>query len=646
MHSRFMTGLMIFVLAASGLAQNAVPTADSLNITLSQLKRLAGELGGLTGRSHSVSLRKPTVNDLVIGETDPDEQKVITGFYRLDGDLIILNNGILRLDSADFYINGDINIYGHGQLIVSGGSFTVIQEFIYEHTAVIAGKGAINLTGVDFTSSGQSWSIGMAGVAVLELRDSEISDGFLTTALLENSRANIVNTKTPGEFLCFHNNDVTFKNSDFLLMWLVLPDSSVVETSLPDDSLVVDWRFSDSQPGISGIDYSASIDSCTNVLWGLISISGSEAVFTDSDFRAAGLMFMQPDSVVVENLTNGSDMSDHTLDLPDRTLRFVNSSVATWNLYASAESRLTVQNCVFGELLAQDSSSVTIDNSVCDGTGGYIGAFHQSTLIIFRSLITTQTISRQRGILVSAVSALWGTEIDADEDAAIALLNTVYQVEPQAHNNAVIFEQKINHVDGLVDDMVPIPGTVRLIPGPLNPLRLERYTVEYAKGPYSNTLLWLPTDGSHYRPVVDDTLAIWDTHRLSAGNHLLKLTLYNNYGDSLYIESGARLNINTLVKDVLKRVGLYSLEQNYPNPFNPETSIQYELEKTSRVELTIYNALGEEIVNLVDREQIAGPHRVTWDGRDYNGNVVGSGVYFYQLQSEHFSAMRKMILVR
>ncbi len=641
-----MTGLMIFILATSGLTQDIVPTADSLNITLSQLKRLAGELGELTGRSQNVSLRKPAVNDLVIGGTDPDEEKVITGFYRLDGDLTILNNGILRLNSADFYINGDINIYGHGQLIVNGGSFTVIQEYIYEHTAVIAGKGVINMTGVDFTSSGQSWSIGMAGEADLEIKDSEISDGFLTTGLLENSRANIVNTKMPGEFLCFQKNNVTFKNCDFLLMWLVLPDSSVVETSLPDDSLIVDWRFSDSQPGVSGIDYSASIDSCTNVLWGLISISGSEAVFTDSDIRTTGLMFMQPDTIVVENLTNGSDMPDHTLDLPDRKLRFINSSVATWSFYASAESRLTVQNCVFGELFAQDSSYITIDNSVCDGTGGYIGAFHQATLIIFRSLINTQAISRQRGILVSAASALWGTEIDADENAAMALLNTVYQVEPQAHNNAVIFEQKISHVDGLVDDMVPIPGTVRLIPGPLNPLRLERYTVEYARDPYSGTLLWLPTDGSHYRPVVDDTLAVWNTRGLSAGNQLLKLTLYNNYGDSLYIESGARLNINTLVNNVLKRAGLYSLDQNYPNPFNPETSIQYELQKASRVELTIYNALGEEIVNLVDREQNAGSHRVVWGGRDINGNIVGSGVYFYQLQTEHFSAMRKMILVR
>ena len=641
-----LTGLLVFVTAGYGLAESAKPVVDSLNVSLSQLNRLTRVLGDIQTVSRTVSLGKRAANDLVIGETDPDEEKIISGYYRLDGDLLILNNGVLRLDSADFYINGDINIYGSGQLIVNGGSFTVVQEYIYEHKATIIGTGSLKMTGVDFTSSGQSWSIGMVGEANLELRDSEISDGFLTTALLENSRANIVNTKTPGEFLCFHNNDVTFKNSDFLLMWLVLPDSSVVETSLPDDSLVVGWRFSDSEPGVSGIDYSASIDSCTNVLWGLISISGSKAVFTDSDFRAAGFMFMQPDSVVVENLTNNAEMPDEILDLPDRKLRFVNSKVATWNLYASAESRLTVQNCVFGELLAQDSSYVTIDNSVCDGSGGYIGAFHQSTLIIFRSLINTQTIARQRGILVTAVSALWGSEIDADEDAAMALLNTVYQVEPQAHNNAVIFEQKITHVDGLVDDMAPVSGTARLLHGPLNPIRMERYTVEYAEDPYSDSLKYLPTDGSHYRPVVNDTLAVWNTHGLPAGNHLLKLTLYNNYGDSLHIESGARLNINTLVNNVLKREDQYSLAQNYPNPFNPETGIQYELQKPSRVELTVYNALGEEIVKLVDGEQNAGPHRVVWNGHDLNGNVVSSGLYFYRLQAGDFSAMRKMILIR
>ncbi|MCG3118727.1 MAG: hypothetical protein ALAOOOJD_00983 [bacterium] len=90
----------------------------------------------------------------------------------------------------------------------------------------------------------------------------------------------------------------------------------------------------------------------------------------------------------------------------------------------------------------------------------------------------------------------------------------------------------------------------------------------------------------------------------------------------------------------------YVLQQNYPNPFNPTTQLRYELPKAGHVTLAIYNSLGQEVRRLVDREQPAGYHLVTWNGRDQSGKPVPTGVYHYRLQVGDFVATKKMIMAK
>jgi len=72
----------------------------------------------------------------------------------------------------------------------------------------------------------------------------------------------------------------------------------------------------------------------------------------------------------------------------------------------------------------------------------------------------------------------------------------------------------------------------------------------------------------------------------------------------------------------------FALDQNYPNPFNPSTIIEFTLPRKAQVELSIYNLLGQRVRVLVDESKTAGRHAVVWDGRDTNGNEIGSGIYF------------------
>jgi hypothetical protein len=99
-------------------------------------------------------------------------------------------------------------------------------------------------------------------------------------------------------------------------------------------------------------------------------------------------------------------------------------------------------------------------------------------------------------------------------------------------------------------------------------------------------------------------------------------------------------------KDIAELPLEYSLSQNYPNPFNPATQIRYSLKEGVQVSLRIYNVMGNLVTTLVDQKQSPGNHSVLWDGRDRQGKLVSTGIYFYKIQAGSFTQIRKMALVK
>ena len=89
----------------------------------------------------------------------------------------------------------------------------------------------------------------------------------------------------------------------------------------------------------------------------------------------------------------------------------------------------------------------------------------------------------------------------------------------------------------------------------------------------------------------------------------------------------------------------FALLQNYPNPFNPSTIIPYQLPAPTHVRLEVFNVLGQHISTLVDREQPAGRHTVTWHGTDAAGRAVAAGLYLYRIRGTGPSETRRMVLV-
>jgi len=98
---------------------------------------------------------------------------------------------------------------------------------------------------------------------------------------------------------------------------------------------------------------------------------------------------------------------------------------------------------------------------------------------------------------------------------------------------------------------------------------------------------------------------------------------------------------NEIEVEVVALPGQYVLGQNYPNPFNPTTSIIYSIPEAGQVTLSIFNLLGEKVVDLVNEVKESGTHAV-----NFNASSLSSGTYIYTLNVNGKSISKKMALIK
>ncbi len=121
--------------------------------------------------------------------------------------------------------------------------------------------------------------------------------------------------------------------------------------------------------------------------------------------------------------------------------------------------------------------------------------------------------------------------------------------------------------------------------------------------------------------------------------------IYNNY---IFAGTWGYSVWRQLLSETLNENGISSiipincsLSQNYPNPFNPVTRIDLDISKMGFVSLRVYDILGKEVQSLVNEEKQAGSYAIDFDATD-----LTSGVYFYRLETDGFSDVKKMILIK
>ncbi len=115
---------------------------------------------------------------------------------------------------------------------------------------------------------------------------------------------------------------------------------------------------------------------------------------------------------------------------------------------------------------------------------------------------------------------------------------------------------------------------------------------------------------------------------------------YTYYGNSEYVF------LNTVDNNYETNSGKNELMQNYPNPFNTSTTISFFTKNKVSTQIYIYNILGQKVRTLFNGVPNDGYNTIIWNGRNDNGRMVASGIYFYQMITPDNSTAKKMVLVR
>lgn len=126
------------------------------------------------------------------------------------------------------------------------------------------------------------------------------------------------------------------------------------------------------------------------------------------------------------------------------------------------------------------------------------------------------------------------------------------------------------------------------------------------------------------------------------------VSMYNQLPNIPFTMKSVTKTIVTEVDEQFNLTNDFILEQNYPNPFNPTTKIRYSVplkvkSQNSKVELKVFDVLGNEITTIVNEFKSAGNYEVEFDANNYN---IPSGIYLYKLQIGELSAVRKFVLLK
>ncbi len=228
-------------------------------------------------------------------------------------------------------------------------------------------------------------------------------------------------------------------------------------------------------------------------------------------------------------------------------------------------------------------------------------------------------------------------DLDHDGDAEIYVVNQnqpngLYQNLGRGNNWLVI------KLEGRRSNRAAIGSRVRLRAGELALTR----EVSGGSGFRSQESLALEVGLGNYEQV--DTLAVfWASGLVETFTAIRDVNRYWTIVEGVTVQADTRTDHRALPAS-------FSLSQNFPNPVwgGPHagaTTIHYTLARPGRVELKIFNLLGQEVRVLAHGLQSAGRHTASWDGKDAAGIPVNSGIYFYQLNTDQFRSRKKLLVL-
>jgi hypothetical protein len=563
---------------------------------------------------HAPALPVQERSDIIVGD-EPSETLSITGYFYNNGDIIVINDGVLLIDHAEFYLDGDIIALNEGVVEVDSSQFTILQHFIYHRILLTQDSARVSITNTTTDFNGYQINVSVGGWGDLTMSNVTNND-WITAVVMHEAHTTLEHVDYTGEWLFINRCSSVFTHVDQLLSWFFCEDSSIVDIDFPESDTVYGFVFDSTVASITNIDYRVEIDSSTDCIWAMIPLRGSDVTVRDSYLRVTGLMFEGVDSFVVTGLVNNLHYDDFTLDVPDRNYHLINTTVQTWNLYPSDTTQVELTNSIFGELCGFSSSYTTIQQAFCDGSGGHIEASGTATVLVLLSSIFADVITKETGICLLAHCSMPYGRIWATGSSVMVIINTQFPEEPVPSDTAIVFVAGVTGPsEAYVDDTVAIVGSAWIDPGPYNALDYDHYRL-YMRMTGDTT--WQTIGPVHYQEVRYDTLDHWNTCGLQGGDYEVRLVVKDDVGDSV---------------EALKQIRLRSTGVSE----FPSQSCSAEL-TCERIRSNVYRIVSSNSDPDIHVYDIAGKHVASFKESITLWKSPACGIYFIQDKNAQITA--------
>lgn len=286
-------------------------------------------------------------------------------------------------------------------------------------------------------------------------------------------------------------------------------------------------------------------------------------------------------------------------------------------------SVVNLKGCIVGEVGAGGSSNVSGNQFFCDGSGGYVWSSDSSLFIAGFSYVSGYVRSQANSILYYAYSSLAGGYPSALQNSILIVLQCLLQQEPKALDNSAVWYALIDQpFEAQVGEIVPVTGSVWIDKTPTSEkMDFGSYRLYYQLG---GTQEWteIPVDSLNEKR--HETLGLWNTTGLPAGQYLLKLVIRDSWGNS----AEAVKSINLQPSFGLVENDDYNL-RIYPNPAN------------DFIQIRIPSAVSDFSIEITDIAGKTALHQVIsgfYSGTDYTINIgeLRIGCYLLLVKGKGF----------
>lgn len=378
------------------------------------------------GTAPSASLDVPAVID---GKTVS-----ITASGTISHPVNVRNGGKLILKAPSIHLSAKIML-DHATLEVGGGELVIDNKFSHQLGLFAVNNSVITINGC--TVSSQFVSDLKIKNTRLEITNCRSRAEGCFTCEPENSTIVLQNDATPGEFIVEPGSHYRLSRCRGAILWLKLGDQQKADLVLPPTSALHHFTA----PPATKLDL--QIDDSIGIHWALITLPGADVTVRNSSLIATGLVFPLSTPVKITNIEDHA-MLNKRLNLSDRNVSFVNTKVDAFTFYPIFDAHLEITDCVFGELNAFKSCEISVRNSTCDGSGGYVLAAENARVRFANCKLTCLVVTSGRGHLTLDHCQIIG-DVTAADDSSIDLIGCTLSGKSQEVGNGRIKKLPLEH---------------------------------------------------------------------------------------------------------------------------------------------------------------------------------------------------------